>query len=186
VKLKSQHKWTRRCGTNVEQDGTEADCLSGTATYDAWYQMYGDAAVNQGDEVEISPTTNPVTSGDVISASVTAVGSTWTLTMADSSTTHGGWNYSTNLTFSGAAKSSSEWVAERPEICSRTCSLTTLSDFGSVTSANAATTNSAGSSGSISSNSDAVIEMVNGPTVLALPGALTQSGASFTDTWEAS
>ena len=33
----------------VEQDGTEGDCSGGTASYDAWYEMYGDSAINNGD-----------------------------------------------------------------------------------------------------------------------------------------
>jgi len=172
--------------STVEQDGTEADCLAGSASYDAWYEMYGDSAVNSGDEVELSPSTNPVSPGDVISASVGVAGSTWTLAITDSSTTHTGWTYSTNIGFSAPAESSAEWVVERPEICSRTCSLASLADFGSVSFSNASTTTATGSNGPISSNSDTAMEMVNGATLLAVPGALGPGGAGFTDTWEAS
>jgi hypothetical protein len=150
--------------------------------------MYGDSAVNNGYEVEISPTTNPVDAGDSMSASVSFSASTgeWTLTIDDSTR----WSaaYSTTISFATPARSSAEWVVERPEICVRTCSLTSLADFGSVSFSNASTTTT-NSSGSISANPYAAIEMVAagyGSTVLAVPGALDSTGDDFTDTWEAS
>jgi uncharacterized repeat protein (TIGR02543 family) len=174
--------------STVEQDGTETDCIGGSASYNAWYEMYGDSAVNNGYEVEISPTTNPVDAGDSISASVSFSASTgeWTLTIDDSTR----WSaaYSTTISFSTPARSSAEWVVERPEICSQTCLLTSLADFGSVSFSNASTT-TINSSGSISANPYAAIEMVAagyGSTVLAVPGALDSTGDDFTDTWEAS
>ena len=42
-------------GPTVEQVGTESDCLDGVPTYHAWYAMWGDRAVNDGDVVELSP-----------------------------------------------------------------------------------------------------------------------------------
>jgi hypothetical protein len=42
-----------------------------------------------------------------------------------------------------------------------------------------------GPSGTISTNPDVAIEMVNGRTVIALPGTLDATGDSFTDTWKA-
>jgi hypothetical protein len=189
--------------STVEQDGTEADCLTTTtggftyvggqftyggtavtsASYDAWFEMYGDNAVNQGYEEELSPSTNPVTPGDSMSSSVSVVGNEWTLTISDSSSSHAAWHFSTSVAFSGAAQSSAEWVAERPEICSNSCSLASLADFGSVTFSGATATTTGGSSEPISSYSDAAIEMVNGSTVLAVPGPLNSNG--FTDTWKA-
>jgi hypothetical protein len=145
--------------------------------------MYGDNAVNQGYEEELSPSTNPVTPGDSMSSSVSVVGNEWTLTISDSSSSHAAWHFSTSVAFSGAAQSSAEWVAERPEICSNSCSLASLADFGSVTFSGATATTTGGSSEPISSYSDAAIEMVNGSTVLAVPGPLNSNG--FTDTWKA-
>ncbi len=167
----------------VEQDGTEADCIDGSPSYDAWYEMYGDSAVDSGYEVELNPATGyyPVSPGDTITVSVTVSGSSWTLSLADA--TH--WTYSTTIFFSGAAESSAEWVVERPEICSFRCSLTSLADFGSVTFSNASA--SVGSvSAPISAYANTGIEMVNGITPLAVPGALNSSGNGFTDTWQAS
>jgi hypothetical protein len=179
----------------VEQVGTEADCLANTEgvispSYDAWFEMFGDDAVNQGFEEELSPGTNPVSPGDSISASVSAVGSEWTLTIIDSSSSHTGWTFSTSIFFSGAAQSSAEWVIERPELCTifgglgAQCSPAPLADFGSVTFSNATATTTGGSSGPISSYSDTAIEMVGPPNVLALPGALGAGGGTFIDTWE--
>ena len=50
--------------------------------YDAWYEMYGDNAVNSGYKVELSPATDPVAPGDGMTASVSLAGSTWTLAIA--------------------------------------------------------------------------------------------------------
>ena len=169
--------------STVEQDGTEADCLSGTATYDAWYELYGDNAVNSGYEVELTPATNPVSPGDSISASVSVSSGEWTLSIQDSSSKHTGWSYSTPLIAFSAAQSSAEWVVERPEVCSRSCSLTSLANFGSVTFTGASAT--AAAPGTISGYSAAAIEMVSGSTMLAVPSTLTANGAGFTDTWKA-
>jgi hypothetical protein len=175
-------QWTGIDGdtsATVEQDGTSADCSDGVASYNAWYEMYGDSAVNSGDELEL---TNPVSAGDVITASVSVNGSSWKLSLLDDNGTK--WSFSTTVNFSGAAQSSAEWVVERPEVCSRTCSLTTLADFGSVTFSGASATSSTITAGPISAYADALIDMVNGSTVLAAPGALN-GGTGFTDTWEA-
>ncbi len=170
--------------STVEQDGTEADCLNGSPSYDAWYEMYGDSAVHNGDEVELNPASGyPVSPGDTITASVSVSGSNWTLSINDSA-----WSspYSTSISFSGASKSSAEWIVERPEVCSSSCSLTSLADFGSVTFTSATATDN-GTSGSISAFSASAIEMLanNKTTVLAAPGPLGASGESFTDDWEA-
>jgi len=151
--------------------------------------MYGDNSVNQGYEEELSPSTNPVSPGDSMSSSVSVVGSEWTLAITDSSSSHKGWTFSTSIAFSGAAQSSAEWVVERPEVCSNTyygssCSLASLADFGSVTFSNATATVSA-TTAPISFWSDAAFEMVNGSTLLAVPGPLNSNGEGFTDTWKA-
>jgi len=189
--------------STVEQDGTEADCLTSTsyttwngwvigstsvtsASYDAWYELYappGVSPVNNGYEVELSPSTYPVHPGDAMSAKVSVSGTTWTFSIWDTSRWAAA--FTTSIAFSGAAQSSAEWVAERPELCSNTCSTASLADFGSVTFSNATATTTGGSSEPISSYSDTAIEMVNnnGSTVLAVPGPL--NGEGFTDTWKA-
>ncbi len=171
----------------VEQDGSEADCSKGTASYDAWFEMYGDNSVNNNYEVELSTSSYPVSYGDVISASVKVSGTTWTLSLVDSSS-HG-WTFSTNETFS-AAQSSAEWIVERPETCNNnkgSCSLTKLANFGTVSISNASLSTTTVSNGPINSAAAQAIEMVSstGSSVLALPSGLGAGGNSFTDTWKA-
>jgi len=181
--------------STVEQEGSEGDCLPNadgviSPSYDAWFEMFGDNAVNQGFEEELSPSTNPVSPGDSISASISVASGVWTLTIIDSSSSHPGWTFSDSIAFAGAAQSSAEWVVERPELCTiygglgAQCSAAPLADFGSVTFSDATATPSGGSSGPISAYSNTAIEMVGPPNVLALPGALGVGGNAFTDTWE--
>ncbi len=170
--------------STVEQDGTESDCLDGSPSYDAWYEMYGDSAVSGGDEVPIS---HPISPGDAMTASVSVAGGTWTLAISD---TTKGWNFSINIASPSPApaQSSAEWIVERPEVCSPHCSLTPLADFGAVSFTNATATGN-GVNGPITAFSESAIEMVSGPgssTPLAMPGPLDPTGEDFTDTWEAS
>jgi len=168
---------------SVEQDGSEADCSGGSASYDAWYEMYGDSSVDSGNEVELSPASYPVHPGNAMSAQVSVSGETWTLAIADTSA---GWSYSTQIGWPGAAQSSAEWVGERPEICLRSCSLASLADFGSLSFTGASATAGA-TTAPISSWSFVPMEMEGSSgDALAVPGPLGASGNSFTITWEAS
>jgi hypothetical protein len=173
--------------STVEQDGSEADCSGGAASYDAWYEMYGDSAVNNGNEVELAPSSYPVYPGDGMTAAVSVVNNVWTLAISDAgSAAHShNWQYSTNINYVGPAQSSAEWIVERPEICYIFfgCSLTTLANFGSVTFTNASATDN-GTTGPISATSYVGVEMVNGSTPIAVPGALDPTGTIFTDTYE--
>jgi hypothetical protein len=164
----------------VEQDGTGARCLAGTPNYNAWYEMYGDEAVADGYEVPLSSSSYPVSAGDAMTASVSLSGSMWTLAIAD---TTRGWNYSIEVASPqpAPARSSAEWIVERPEVGP---SLSALSDFASASFSGASATDNT-TSGSISAFSFQPLEMV-GSTLLAAPGALEASGASFADTWYAS
>ncbi len=173
--------------STVEQDGTEADCISGKPSYDAWYELYGDSSENGGSEIELSTTSYPVVPGDAITASVSETGNVWTFVLTDTSTQHKDWTFtSAGITFS-AAQSSAEWIVERPELCSRSCSLTSLADFGTTSMSDAMATTSLLTGAPIDSFSSVDIEMVNTADtyVLALPSALGSGGNSFTDTWEA-
>ena len=173
--------------STVEQDGTEADCSGGVGSYDAWYEMYGDSAVNSGYEVELAPSSYPVSPGDSMTASVTVANNVWTLAISDagSAANPHNWQFSTNINFSGAAQSSAEWIIERPEMCYIIfgCSLTTLANFGSITFTNATATDN-GTSGPISATSNAGIEMVDGTTPIAVPSSLDHTGTFFTDTYQ--
>lgn len=170
--------------STVEQDGTEADCIDGAPSYDAWFEMYGDSSVNGGDEVELSPSTYPVSPGDVMVATVSFSAGTWTLSLNDRRSDGTAWSFSTHIAFA-ASQSSAEWIVESPEVCTTTCSLASLADFDSVTFSSASAT-VGNTSGTISSRSNTAIEMVDGSDVLALPDSLGTAGDSFTDSWEAS
>jgi hypothetical protein len=164
----------------VEQDGTGASCQAGTPYYNAWYEMYGDEAVNDGYEVPLSSSSYPVSPGDAMIASVSFSGSKWTLAIAD---TTRAWNYSVEIVQPAQppARSSAEWIVERPEVDS---SLSALSDFGSTGFTGASATDNA-TSGPISAFSFQPLEM-DGSTLLAAPGALDPTGEQFGDTWYAS
>jgi hypothetical protein len=170
--------------STVEQDGTEADCVDGTPVYDAWYELYArhGSPVDDGYEVELSPTQYPVSPGDVISAAVSVSGSTWTFTIADTTNPWSGGPFSTSVNWSAPMEESVEWIVERPEVGT---SLTDLADFGAV-NFTGATATGALTTGGISAFSFTPIEMVNGSDLLSAPGALTANGAAFTDTWYAS
>ena len=98
--------WTGLDGyssASVEQTGSEADCVGGTAEYYAWYEMYPAAPVIYS---------NTLKAGDKVTASVTFSGtSTYVLTFTD---TTQGWSHATTKTASGLARSSAEVIVEAP------------------------------------------------------------------------
>ena len=164
--------------STVEQTGIFAECSNGAATYSAWYEFYPAASVSIS-SVKVAP-------GDVVTASVTYSSTSGEFTTTISSS--GGGSYSTSSAVSGADRSSAEWIVERPEVCSFTCSLTTLANFGtgdlgsdytSVSGTNTATLGS--TTGPISSFTTAAITMVSGSSgpVLAEPTSLSADGTSF-------
>jgi Peptidase A4 family len=157
--------------STVEQTGTLAECSNGVASYSAWIEFYPNPMVTV--PLNVAP-------GDAVQASVTSSGSAFTASITVAS--H---QYSTTQTVSGAAKSSAEWVVERPALCMAFhCTLATLADFTSATftsaSAKVGTT-----TGSISTFSSVAITMVGGSSgpILAEPGSLSSGGSSFTVTY---
>ena len=171
----------------VEQDGTDADCGSGTgsASYYAWYETYGaantDPPVGGGNSVELPTSTNPVSQGDSMTGTVSVSGTTYTLAITDN-TRH--WSFSIPEVWSVPVRSSAEWIVERPLVGG---SLSALTNFGTVTFSSATATTS-GSPLSISALGGQSIEMTNtgGTALLALPGPLSGTGDGFTDTFYAS
>ncbi len=170
--------------STVEQDGTESDCSGDKSSYYAWYEMYGDSAVDNGYEVELNPADYPVQPGDVIAASVQESSDAWTLSLHDSTEA---WSYATTIDFDGGSQSSAEWVLERPEICSSSCAFPQLADFGSVTFANALATANSGSESPITAFSSTGIEMLNdaGTSLLDEVDDPYSLGESFDVTWRA-
>jgi uncharacterized repeat protein (TIGR02543 family) len=171
--------------STVEQDGTTTDCIGTTPSYGAWYEMYGDANVNNGYSVNLSTSTYPVVPGNAMSASVTYAAGEWTLDIADVTV---GWTFSIVIATPSPPPSqvSAEWIAEDPGICTPTCAIGSLADFGTVTFTNASVTSS-GTTGSITSDGVTAIEITDGSNVvMAAPGLLNGAGTSFTDTWKSS
>ena len=89
----------------VEQTGVATDCSSGSPVNEPWYEMYPSAPVY------LSTSSYPVASGDNISASVVASGTSFKLTLSD---TTKGWTYTTTKSLARAKKSSAEVIIESP------------------------------------------------------------------------
>jgi hypothetical protein len=174
--------------TSVAQDGTRTGCVDGSPDYSAWYEMYGDQAVNSGSLVSLSSSTYPVAPGDGMSASVSMSDSTWTLALSDATKN---WHFSINIPSPTPALSqaSAEWIVEDPaEGVSGASgspvggSLPLLSDFGTV-QFTAATAAYNGQTAPISALSPDAIQITNGSQVTAAPGRLNATGDGFTDSW---
>ena len=103
------------------QAGTEIDYYNGAAHYTAWYELL------PAYETVISNL--PVSPGDNIYVNITAVpnrANNWTITLIDKTTGEG---FTINASYQ-SSQNSSEWVEERPEVCSSSCSLANLTNFG--------------------------------------------------------
>jgi len=159
--------------SSVEQDGTLIECYEGGTYQFSWWEIY---PVNSVQVVGES-----VAAGDSITATVTRSGTSYKLSVTDS--THSANSFTTTQTYAGAADSSAEWIAEAP---SGSTGVEPLAKFSTWTDANSKAT--AGSvSGVISSFPDDEITMItsSGATE-AQPSALGSAGNSFTVTWERS
>jgi len=89
----------------VEQDGTLAYCFQGAAYYYSWWEMYPGASVTVGSTVR---------PGDLISASVTRSGSSYTLSLTDHNTPGNSFSTVQTCATSTCLDQSAEWIAERP------------------------------------------------------------------------
>jgi len=165
--------------TSVEQLGTDSDCVSGSPSYYAWYEMYPNPSVTL-------PSQYPVKPGDQMTAlvSANAAGTSFTLMIKDATA---GWNFSTTQTGSGFARSSAEVIAEAPSSCSILfCSEVPLADFGQINYSGSSVINAAGTKGSLASFNANEITMSNNGTTLATPSSLSSDGSAFSVAWNAS
>jgi hypothetical protein len=159
--------------STVEQDGTLAECYEGTAFYYTWWEMYP-----TNDIQTVGTTVNP---GDKIAASVVRTGTSYALTVTDSTTS--GNNVSETETCAAATcvDASAEWIGEAP---SGARGEIPLPDF-KTWKLSAASVTSGSTTGNIKTFPDDEITMVSGETYdLATPGALNTAGTGFTDTWD--
>jgi hypothetical protein len=157
--------------SSVEQDGTLIECYRGHAYQYTWWEMY------PTNDIQVVGQT--LAAGDAITSTVTRSGTSYTLTVTDS--THSANSFTATESCSSCANTSAEWIAEAP---SSSSSIYPLADFGSWTAAGASATEG-GTSGTISSFTDDQITMVdNFNRVKAQPGSLNSSGSGFSVTWE--
>ena len=154
---------------SVEQLGTEADCSRGRPVYYAWWEMYP----NPSNTVRGFT----VTPGVTYSAEVRYNGGgSFSLSLSG-----GGQSFTTTQTLSNPSLSSAEWIAEAPSLCTRSCRVLPLTNFGTV--------NFSGSSanGNAINNSawsyDPLTMVTSGSTVKAAPSGLDASGSAFSVTW---
>jgi hypothetical protein len=159
---------------SVEQDGTLIECFFGHAYQYSWWEMY---PTN-----DIQVVGQSVAAHDSISASVVRSGSSYTLSVTDS--THSANSFTTTQTCSTCANSSAEWIAEAP-CCTSSGGVLPLANFGTWTE-NGATVTEGSTSGVISSFTDDEITMVDSSRrVKAQPTALT-GGNAFSVMWRRS
>jgi hypothetical protein len=159
--------------SSVEQDGTIIECYRRQAYQYTWWEMYPTNAI-QVVGSSLSP-------GDQITASVTRSGTSYTLTVTDSSNPAN--SFSTTQSCSDCANSSAEWIAEAP---SGSSGVYPLADFGTWSTSGASVTEGS-STGTISSFTDDQITMVtsSGATE-ATPSALSDGGSAFSVSWDRS
>ena len=177
--------WSGLDGYNsgtVEQDGTFAHCGgSGNTTpkYEAWYELFPAASVN----------VFAVHAGDIIDSSVSYANGEFTLTISDLST---GKTSSTTAACTSCARTSAEWIIERPELCNNAgtkCFLTELADFGTSTMAGDQAQLTGGNVKGVGGFNNIPIDMVDpvsGGGFISLDTVGAVTGKSFTATWDRS
>jgi len=155
----------------VEQDGTLSWCFEGQATYFTWYEMYPASTVEVG---------NSLHPGDKIAASVTRTGTSYKLTVTDS--THPANSFSRTATCSTCQNESVEWIAERPAF---SIGIAPLADYGSWTLSRASQT--AGTKTGVISGYPTYyrINMVDATSsyALSIASGLQKAGNTFTTYW---
>jgi peptidase A4-like protein len=158
----------------VEQDGTLIECISGTASYFTWWEMYPSNAIQV-----VGQTLKP---GDKIAASVVKSGTSYTLKVTDSTHTANSFTKKETCAAATCTDGSAEWIAEAP---SGSNGVYPLTNFGTW-SLSGGTVTGSGKAGTIKSFPDDAITMVNGTSgaTEAKPGPLNAAGNAFTVTWK--
>jgi peptidase A4-like protein len=165
----------------VEQAGTFANCVGGTPSYRAWYELYPAPPVYL--RLAVRP-------GDLLSATVSVKGKTVLVRLKNVTTDK---LFTKKLRMSRPDLGSAEWVAEAPTGCDYvgTCSTLPLTNFGTVAFSRASATIK-GHKGRISDPIWAAtsIELhgeLDSPPQAganAIPGGLGPDGGSFAITWQ--
>ncbi len=178
-------QWTGIGGFNdstLIQAGTESDYYSGAAHYTSWFELLPSG--------EIPVSGFPITPGDKMNVTIKTIpgiANEWNITVYDLSTQQG---YYIDVNYV-SGRLSSEWVDERPELCTVTCSLANLSKFNNSYYGNdytgvpntefASAGNAIEPLGSLPGLIAITMVSQNGSvtTNLAQPGPITSDGTSF-------
>jgi Peptidase A4 family len=155
----------------VEQDGTLAFCFEGAAYYYSWWEMFPGASVTVGSSVR---------PGDLITASVSRSGASYTLSIKDARTPAN--SFSTVQSCTTCQNDSAEWIAERPAY---QIGVTPLSFFTPWKLGHGSQTSS-GTAGSIAAGPGVTqITMVDATSTYPLDSVsgLSPSGTRFTTRW---
>ena len=150
--------------STVEQTGTDSDCRGTAPKYYAWYEMYPAFPVNL---------TGSVTPGDKMTATVTKSGTSFTMTIADSTK---GWTKSITKSSAKAKGGSAEVITEAP---SSGTGVLPLADFGNVAYTSATIDGS-----SLAAIGATAITMKKSGIVDSSTSALSSTGHDFSNTWK--
>ena len=168
-----------KADTTVEQIGTDSDCVTGTPTYYAWFQMYPKAAVF------LPQSKYPVVAGETMAAQVS--GSAKIFTLSISATLSGvlKWHYSSKQTAKTLPKASSaEWIAEAPCVSPPTpCKTVPLADFGTVNFSGLSVVGKATNPKTGFTDTEITMTVPKSTTVKARPSALSSGKTAFSVTW---
>lgn len=153
----------------AEQVGTVAECYEGVAYNYTWWEMYPTNSIQVRGESVIA--------GDSITASVVRSGTSYTLSVTDS--THPANSFTTVQSCSGCANSSAELLAQDAS----GDSATPLVNFGTwtLTNCDVAAGGPVGVIGAYDPEKSTMTD--SSGYVLAQPSALTSNGGGFTVTW---
>jgi hypothetical protein len=153
---------TSSSNPTVEQDGTTGWCYQGKAIYFTWYEMY------PAGSIEVGKSLKP---GDKVTSTVTRSGSSYKLSVKDSTHSSASFSVTKSCASSTCHASSVEWIEERPAFS--TTGIIPLATYGSWTAKSVADK----STGSTATDS---IAMVDSQDVYILSSVGNLSGGSFT------
>jgi len=163
----------------VEQDGTFAMCggaKSTTPMYEAWYELFPANSVN----------VFAVHAGDKMSISVSFARGKFTLTVADLTS---GKKVTHTAACGTCARSSAEYIIERPALCSSsiTCFLTELADYHTTTMSDNQAQVAGGKVAGLASFDNIPIDMIQplkAGGFISLDTVAALKGSAFTATWD--
>jgi hypothetical protein len=168
--------------TSVEQGGTLANCQNGTASYEAWWEMYPYNGIQNSFAIN---------AGDTISASVTYLASSSLFSIVVKDLTSGQSlteNIACQADMGGCPRSSAEVISEDPLGGSDQDSAFYLPDYGTMSYTGASMTDDAGDTGTFADtawNASEVNEVSSNNITKQTASALTANGSSFSTTWVA-